>query len=135
VTNRFPRPPVPDAATAIPSGRTHPGVLPVGPGPDPQPTVSPHQIVNIIDMIDEIALQTRTLAQTTAAEAARAGRQDRDFSLVAAEAKNLAQRSTAAVQEIRGMMLEAAHKTRLADQDRDRELAERAKRWRRSLLA
>ena len=98
-------------------------------------SVPSHKIVGIIGVIDEIALQTRSVAQSAAAEAARAGEQGRGFALVAAEVKNLAQRSAAAVKEIKGMIGDSVYKAGMADEDRQREFEERAKRWQKSLAA
>ncbi len=98
-------------------------------------SVPSHKIVGIIGVIDEIALQTSCVAQSAAAEAARAGEQGRGFALVAAEVKNLAHRSAAAVKEIKGMIGDSVYKAGMADEDRQREFEERAKRWQKSLAA
>jgi methyl-accepting chemotaxis protein len=98
-------------------------------------SVPSRKIVDIIGVIDGIALQTRTVAHSAAAEAARAGEQGRGFALVAAEVKCLAQRSAAAVKEIRGMIGDSVYKAGMADEDRQREFEERAKRWQKSLAA
>ncbi len=97
--------------------------------------VPSHKIADIIGVIDQIALQTRSVAQSAAAEAARAGEQGRGFALVAAEVKSLAHRSAAAVKEIKGMIGDSVYKAGMSDEDCQREFEERAKRWQKSLAA
>ncbi len=75
------------------------------PGPLPA-----EKIADIIGVIDGIALRTRSLAHDAAAEAARAGEQGRGFAAVAAEVKHLAQRSAAAVKEIKGLIGDSVYK-------------------------
>jgi methyl-accepting chemotaxis protein len=129
---------VPNAAVmalACTLGDAGQAAAPVAPACGDAHSVPSHKIVDIIGVIDEIALQTRTLAQSAAAEAARAGEQGRGFALVAAEVKSLAQRSAAAAKEIRGMIGDSVYKAGMADEDRQREFEERAKRWQRSSTA
>lgn len=74
------------------------------------------RIGEIIQVIDTISFQTNILALNAAVEAARAGTQGRGFAVVAAEVRSLAQRTTEAAKEIRGLIAESAERVHCGEQ-------------------
>ena len=65
---------------------------------------SAREISQIINVVDEIALQTKLLALNAGVEAARAGDAGRGFAMVASEVRTLAQRSAVAAKEIKALI-------------------------------
>jgi methyl-accepting chemotaxis protein len=63
-----------------------------------------HEIATITGVINDISFQTNLLALNAAIEAARAGNAGRGFMVVAAEVKNLSQKTTESAKEIRDII-------------------------------
>ena len=79
-------------------------------------SASSRKVVDIIGVIEGISFQTNILALNAAVEAARAGEQGRGFAVVASEVRTLAQRSSAAANEIRGLISDSVQQVQSGSQ-------------------
>ena len=79
-------------------------------------SASSRKVVDIIGVIEGISFQTNILALNAAVEAARAGEQGRGFAVVASEVRTLAQRSSAAAHEIRGLISDSVQQVQSGSQ-------------------
>ena len=74
------------------------------------------KIGDITGVIDGIAFQTNILALNAAVEAARAGEAGRGFAVVASEVRALAQRTSVAAREVRGLIQASAEQVATGSQ-------------------
>lgn len=65
---------------------------------------SSQKVVEIISVVNEIALQTNLLALNASVEASRAGDAGRGFAVVAQEVRSLAQRTAAAAKQVKDLI-------------------------------
>ena len=74
---------------------------------------SSKKVSEIINVIDEVAFQTKLLSLNAAVEAARAGEHGRGFSVVASAVGTLAQRSADYAKEIKELISDSSEKVRV----------------------
>ncbi|MBF0299371.1 MAG: hypothetical protein HQK51_11665 [Oligoflexia bacterium] len=71
---------------------------------------SSNKISDIVNLVNDIAFQTNILAINAAIESAKAGDQGKGFAVVAIEVRDLSQRSSEAVQEIKLLIEDSLNK-------------------------
>ncbi|MBF0360433.1 MAG: hypothetical protein HQK49_05440 [Oligoflexia bacterium] len=72
--------------------------------------ISSNKISDIVNLVNDIAFQTNILAINAAIESAKAGDQGKGFAVVAIEVRDLSQRSSEAVQEIKSLIEDSLSK-------------------------
>jgi aerotaxis receptor len=81
---------------------------------------SSRKIADIVTLIESIAFQTNILALNAAVESARAGEAGRGFAVVAGEVRSLAQKSSAAAKEIKGLIDESVSRMAIGSEQAER---------------
>jgi len=77
--------------------------------------VASARVMDIIQVVDEIAFQTNLLALNAAVESARAGEHGKGFAVVAGEVRTLAQRSAMAAREVRALIKDTVQQVEVGD--------------------